>query len=148
MPRRKKSGVLEVAINIPKVSLRKRRWQTLNRQAFSGRLPAVKEKDKNGDLSEPNLRSLSTSGTERGGKKGLSGAWGGEPGFEGRRTRDNDKGWEGGEEGSAGEEILVDGMKRTGSLSKDREVRGWSKAVDHRGGSMDNTRTLRGPERA
>ena len=77
MPRRKNSGVLEVAINIPKVSLRNRRWQTLNWQAFSGRLPAVKEKDKSGDLSEPNLRSLSTSRTERGGKKGLSGAYGG-----------------------------------------------------------------------
>ena len=37
-------------------------------------------------------------------------------------------------------------MKRTGSSLKDREVRGWSKAVEHRGGSMDNARALRGSE--
>jgi hypothetical protein len=51
-------------------------------------------------------------------------------------------------EGSAGVEILVDGMKRTGGSLKDKEARGWSKAVEHRGGSMDNTRALRGSERA
>jgi len=42
----------------------------------------------------------------------------------------------------------VDGMKRTGGSLKDREVRGWLKAVEHYGGSMSNTRALRGPERA
>ena len=70
----KKSGVLEVAINIRKVWLRKGRWQTLNWQALSSSLPAVKRNNKTGDLSEPTLRSLSTSGTGHGRKKGLSGA--------------------------------------------------------------------------
>jgi len=50
--------------------------------------------------------------------------------------------------GSAGVQTLVDGMKRTGGSPEDREVRGWSKAVEHRGGSMNNARALGGPERA
>ena len=45
-------------------------------------------------------------------------------------------------------QILVDGMGRTGGSLKDREVRGWPKAVEHYEGNMDNARALGGSERA
>ena len=47
-------------------------------------------------------------------------------------------------EGSAGVQILVDGMKRARGSLKGREVRGWSKAVGHLGGVWTTPERLEG----